>query len=100
MTHDLTLTEQNHVRAALRYLQIRVGGWEPLSKALHFRNDTTRRVALGRNAVSASMTLRVARLAGVAVDDLLAGRGVPEGTCPHCGRVPDFADETTAVEKS
>lgn len=51
-------------------------------------------------AVSASMALRVARLAGIPVDDLLAGRFAPEGTCPRCGHTPDFADDPTVVENS
>jgi hypothetical protein len=47
--------------------------------------------------VSPTLAFRVARLAGVSFDDLLAGRVLP-GACPHCGRMPDFADETTAIE--
>ena len=31
------------------------------------------------------IAFRVARLAKVGVDDVLAGRFPPPGTCPHCG---------------
>ena len=82
---DLTAEEQARVRAAFRFLRVRVGGWRPLAKALSFSPNTIRHVKKGEKAVSASMTVRVARLAAVSVDDVLAGRYPPVGTCPHCG---------------
>lgn len=81
---DLTAQEQTHVRTALRFLRFRCGGWAPLVKALHFKDATLANVARGR-AVSASLAFRVARLGGVTVDDLLAGRYPAPGTCAHCG---------------
>jgi hypothetical protein len=81
---DLTTAEQTHVRAALRFLRARCGGWAPLAKALRFRERSLAKVGCGRVA-SASMAVRVARLAEVGVDDLLAGKYPPAGTCPHCG---------------
>lgn len=56
-------------------------------------------VAYGRT-VTASLTLRVARLVGVMVDDLLVGKFLPPGACPNCGHVitSDFNDENTVVE--
>lgn len=95
---DLDLKEQGHVRTALRYLKRRAGGWTPLAKALGFQYDTLEKVANNRGrGVSASMALRVARVAGVPVDDLLGGRYLP-GACPHCGHLPDFAEDPTVVE--
>ena len=76
---DLTATEQANARAALRFLHARLGRWETLAKALHSHKRSL------RNPASASMAVRVARLAGVGVDDLLAGRFPPPGMCPHCG---------------
>ena len=35
--------------------------------------------------VSADMAFRVARAAGVPIDDVLGGKFPPPGTCPHCG---------------
>ena len=58
---------------------------------------TVEKTVNGRRCVTASMAFRVARLAGVPVDELLAG-GWLNGACPRCGYVPDFADESTAVE--
>lgn len=94
---DLNLTEQKHVRTALRHLRRRIGAWMPVADALHASYATIDKVVNGRRAVTASMALRVARLLDASVDDLLAGRFLP-GACPHCGHVPDFADEPTAIE--
>jgi hypothetical protein len=81
---DLTADEQGHVRTALRFLRARCGGWAPLAKALRFKDTTLSNVASGRT-VGASMAVRVARLGGVTVDDVLTGRFPSPGTCPHCG---------------
>ncbi len=93
---DLTLTEQKHVRTALRHLRRRVGAWMPVADALHASPATVEKVVNGRRAVTASLALRVARLLDASVDDLLAGRFLL-GACPHCGHMPDFADEPTTV---
>jgi hypothetical protein len=82
----LTADEQAHVRTALRYLRRRAGGWKALAPALGFRKKTLTNVAEGRT-VSPAVAFSVARLAGVSVDDLLAGRFPPSGTCPRCGYV-------------
>jgi hypothetical protein len=81
---DLTAQEQAHVRAALRFLRSRCGGWAPLGKALRFKVATLGHVANGR-AVSPTVAFRVARFAKVGLDDLLAGKFLPPGACPHCG---------------
>lgn len=95
---DIDEKEQNHVRTALLHLRRRVYGWAPLGKALGFKPDTLEKVANGRGrGVSASMAVRVAKLLGVPIDDLLAGRYLP-GACPKCGHMPDFGDEETVVE--
>ena len=80
-----TTEEQEHVRAALRYLRARAGSWRLLGKALGFKLSTMRHVRSRESDVSPKMTIRVARLAGVTVDDLLKGKFPPKGTCPHCG---------------
>jgi plasmid maintenance system antidote protein VapI len=84
-TSDLSTREQAHVRASLRFLRTRCGGWSPLAKALRFGDATIARVIGGRKNVSASMAVRIARFAAVGVDDVLEGRFPPPGTCPHCG---------------
>lgn len=97
---DLDEKEQNHVRSALRYLRRRLGAWAVVSEALHVGQKSIEMVAGARRSVTASLAFRVARLAEVSVDDLLAGRFLPAGACPKCGHVPDFADENTAVESA
>ncbi len=81
---DLTMQEQVHVRTALRYLRMRCGGWEPLARGLHLTPKTLTNVAHGQ-AAGASLVFRLARFASVPVDDVLAGKYPPAGTCPHCG---------------
>lgn len=97
-TLDLTLTEQKHVRTMIRVLYLRYGSWDALTRALHFKGDTVKKALSGHDTVSTNIAFRVARLADVSIDDLLAGRAVPDGTCPHCGHRPDFTDEMTVVE--
>ncbi len=79
---DLTKEEQAHVRTALRYLRARGGGWAPVIKVLRYPSLSG--VMAGR-PVSASLAFRVARLAGVPVDDVITGRYPAPGTCPYCG---------------
>jgi hypothetical protein len=76
---DLTTEEQKHVRAAVRFLRLRLGGAKALAKALRVDRRTLTAPATPTTA------FRVARLAGVSVDDVLAGKYPPIGTCPHCG---------------
>lgn len=88
MAADLTDEEQEAVRVALRFLLIRFGKIDLLAKALHFKYDSMRGVLSGHDVVSPVMVLRVARLAQVGIDDLLAGKYPVKGMCPHCGRGP------------
>ena len=84
---DFTAQEQEHIRRALRFLRIRSGGWGPLAKALRLTASTINHMA-GREKVSARLALRLARFAGIPVEDMMAGKYPPEGTCPHCGHRP------------
>lgn len=81
---DLTTQEQAHVRIALRFLRARCGGWMSLAKAIHSTDRGLRRLMAG-GTVTASIAVRVARLAGQSVSDVLGGAYPPAGTCPHCG---------------
>jgi hypothetical protein len=78
---DLTADEQKHVRAAIRFLRVRCGGNNALAKVLRVDRRTLTKPATPTTAY------RVAKLAGVSVDDVLAGRFPPAGTCPHCGHM-------------
>jgi hypothetical protein len=81
---DLTPEEQVHVRAALRFLRSRSGSWAMLAKTMGFKRRTLQDVRGGR-PVTPTMAFRAARVAGASMDDLLAGRFPPAGTCPTCG---------------
>jgi plasmid maintenance system antidote protein VapI len=81
------MEEQEHVRVAMRYLRARAGSWRLLGKALGFKLSTMRHVRSHEKNVSPTMALRLARFAGVTVDDLLTGKYPPAGACPHCGCV-------------
>lgn len=80
--NDLTAKEQKAVRTALRFLRLRAGAWAPLAKALRYGYDSIQKVATGRKAVTPALALRVARFAGVGMDELLAG----SGSCPASAR--------------
>jgi hypothetical protein len=73
--NDLTAKEQRAVRTALRFLRLHVGAWGPLAKALRYEWDSIQKVATGKRSVTPALALRVARFAGVAVDELLTGSG-------------------------
>ena len=91
---DLTAKEQANVKAALRFLRVRCGGWEPLAKVLRLKSRTLARLENGsRGPVGPILAYRLARLAEVGVDDVLRGAYPPAGTCPHCGhRAEDTAE--------
>jgi len=97
---DLTAKEQRAVRITLRFLRVRAGGvWAPVAKALHTKANTISKTVSGSREVTASLALRVARLLGVGVDDLLSGSHMSSRVCQHCGHPPDdFVDEETVVE--
>lgn len=81
----LTEKEQANVRKAPRYFACRAGGWRPMQEALSFKKTLTN-VSEGHNGVRPNLAFRLARMAGVAVDDVLNGTFPPAEACPHCGR--------------
>ncbi len=89
MKSDLSPKEQTNVRTALKFLRTRSGTWAALASALGFGETTLTNAAHAHTGVSARMAFRVARLAKVGVDDVLAGRFPAVGTCPYCGHCPE-----------
>jgi plasmid maintenance system antidote protein VapI len=87
MSADFTEKEQAHVRAALHFLHLRAGRWATLGRALRFHGYNLSNIANGHRAVSAKVVLRIAKFAGVGLDDVLSGRFPAPGTCPRCGRI-------------
>lgn len=92
---DLTAAEQTNVRTALKFLRLRCGTWVALAKVLGVAELSLAGVMHSRKMVSASLTFRVARLAKVSVDDVLAGRFPAVGTCPYCGHRPTEGEVST-----
>jgi hypothetical protein len=84
-TGDLTKQEQANVRAALRFLRARCGGWASVAKVLHLGESTLAMVGGGHRTVTPLIAFRVAKFAKVGVDDVLGGRFPEPGTCPMCG---------------
>jgi hypothetical protein len=85
-TPDLTLDEVEGVRRALRFLQVRAGSAATLAGQLGVSRAVLVRATGRQGAVSASLALRTARVAGQPIGAILAGQWPPEGVCPHCGR--------------
>ena len=83
---DLTPEEQANVKRALLVLRQRLGSLAELAVALRANRDTLKWYGSRRGRPTAGIALRAARLAGVAVEELLAGRWPVEGACPRCGR--------------
>lgn len=83
----LTAEEQDHVRAALQFLRRRIGTWKAVAAVLGKTEKTIQnQVQPGcRKSVTPDLAFRVARFAGVGVDDVLTGRFPEPGTCPYCG---------------
>ena len=84
---DLTPDEQANVRRALAVLVRRLGSRKALALALRVNPHTLHWYRQRRGRPTAGVAVRAARLAGVAVEELLAGRWPVEGASPHCGRV-------------
>ncbi len=85
---DLTPEEQANAKAALRFLATRLGSGAKLAAAMGSNLAAVRHASKKRGAVSAGIALRVARVAGVPLEDVLSGAWPKAGACPHCGRSP------------
>jgi hypothetical protein len=83
---DLTPEEQANVKTALRFLWKRYGTLRKLSEAMGAKLDTVKLAIGRRGGVSAGIALRAARVSGVRLEDVLAGRFPVAGACPYCGR--------------
>jgi hypothetical protein len=60
-----------------------------MAEGLGFKKKTLTNVSEGANEVSTNLVFRIARMAGVSVEDVISGRFPVAGACPHCGRGPD-----------
>ena len=83
---DLSPAEQDHVRALLRMLRVKLGGWPSVQRALPVSNNTLWLAVSGRAEVSATLAFRVAKFIDAPISQVLIGEALPSGTCRHCGR--------------
>jgi DNA-binding XRE family transcriptional regulator len=84
--NNLTDDERRLLRAAIKNLRVRLGSWRALSEAVGLSENTLRGIAKGADFGSVKVALKVARVARIPVDVLLAGRIVPADRCPTCGQ--------------
>jgi DNA-binding XRE family transcriptional regulator len=63
----------------------RTGSIQALAYKMGIDRTTLGHAMKGRPAPGIALALEVARVAGVTIDDVLAGRFPPPGSCPHCG---------------
>lgn len=82
---ELTLAEQHNVRDMVLRLRAEYRSWKALAAAMGINRITLVRAQPGKQAPTVGLALRVARLAGVTVDSVLAGRIRPRGVCHNCG---------------
>lgn len=86
LVNELGATERANVIAALNVMHIRLGTWQAVAKAMSVTPRVVENAVARKRKPSAGLAIRVARLAGVSVDDVLSGAFPKPGSCPMCGR--------------
>jgi transcriptional regulator with XRE-family HTH domain len=79
----LSPQEKANVKAGIAFLNHRMT-LEELAKVAGLTVDTIKYASSKRGRVSAGVALRIARVAGAPLEDLLAGRWPEPGMCPLC----------------
>jgi len=82
----LTPAEQANVLALAKELRARYRSWKAFAQAVGVRGLTLYRACTGIQAPCAGLALRLARVAGVTVEEVLAGVFARPGCCPMCGK--------------
>jgi hypothetical protein len=85
-SEHLDAEQEANVVRALVFLGKRHGGLNPLSRHMGAARTTVTRAVHGHRRISAALALRVAKIAGVSLADVLDGRFPRAGQCPMCGR--------------
>jgi len=83
----LTPKEQDNARVAIHALRRRYGTWQAVALAMGVGLKTVKNALGPTRRPTAGLVLRVARAAGVPVEDVLAGKYPRPGACPLCGHV-------------
>lgn len=82
----LNQEQRDGVRRAIATLSGRYGSLTKLAKAMGVHSTTVIRSARVTGKPSAGLAVKLAKLAGVPVDDVLSGAFPKPGSCPVCGR--------------
>ena len=82
----LTATERENVLRALVVLHCRRGTWQAVASALQVDYRTMIRMRMAKQRVTVTFALRVARLLGEPLGEILTGRFPAPEACPTCGR--------------
>ena len=80
----LTDRQRQNARKALRHLRAQHGGQHPLAAALGV-SKTTVAQGCGSYPICIELVVRMSRLAGVPLEDILAGELPPIPKCQICG---------------
>lgn len=86
-TPDLTDAEIANVKRAICVMRIRLGSHAALATALGTNAQALKDSVSRSRKPSVALALRVSRVVGVPLEDVLSGAWPPEGSCPHCGRL-------------
>lgn len=87
-TTYLSPEQQEHVINALYFLRVKFESWKPVARLLRFEEGSLADVRAKRRSVSTNLAFRLAKVIGIGVDDLLAGKWPEPGMCPRCGYMP------------
>jgi hypothetical protein len=77
--------EEQRVRRAMRVLHVRYRNWSAVSRALGYHRVTVERVLNIRRTATPAFAMRVARLLGVSLGEVLSGAWPKAGECLMCG---------------
>jgi hypothetical protein len=81
----LSPEEDTRVRSALDVARIRFGNWKGLAAALKTNKRTITRLLRRERRITPAYAMRLARVLGVALGDILTGKFPQPGECPLCG---------------
>jgi DNA-binding XRE family transcriptional regulator len=85
---QITPEEAECVAVALRFMVTKVGGQQELAYRMGIDRTAVRRALKGKPPPGIGIAFEVARIVGVPVEDVLAGRFPAPGDCPMCGGHP------------
>jgi hypothetical protein len=83
----LTHPQQEKVKAALRNLRVRFNGWKHLSRALGLPQNSAEHLVLRNHVITGDVLVRVCKVGGLSVDQMLNTAPIDAGRCPSCGAV-------------